>query len=96
MAPHVSRLRREDLYSYLLEHLSPVINTIVEEMQRNNSLNRQQIDTIGRQPDSADRTRMLVAYLETEPQPTYDGFLQAVTTLQYHDILARMNDDNTH
>ena len=96
MAPHVNRLRRNDLYSYLLEHLSPVINNIIEEMQRNNSLSGQQCNTIVRQETPEDSTRMLLAVLETQPQQTYEGFAAALKTLKYDDILARVNDDNTY
>ena len=96
MAPHVNRLRREDLYQYLLESLSPVINNIVEKMEQNNLLSQQVHDSIIRQPDPEDSTRMLVAVLETKPQAIYDGFVQTLTILQYDDIVARMNDDNAH
>jgi len=96
MAPHVNRLRREDLYQYLLQRLSPVINNIVEEMERNNLLSQQDIESINRQQTPADSTRMLVAVLETKPQAIYDGFIQTLATLHYDDILARVNDDNAH
>ena len=85
-APHVSRL--QGIHQRLVELLPPVIDSVVDEMKRNNSLTDEQINRIGRQTTPEDTATMLLTVLQTQRRLAYDGFVQAVRALQYEDILA--------
>jgi len=90
-SPRVALLRRE--HEYLQTHLPRVVDNVINEMYRNNSLSIEEKNRICEFEDSnEDRAAMLMTFVQSGGDQKFNGFRQALRDLHYDDILARLND----